>query len=332
MYLPQDCDNAELYLWDEDTFVVPTSGKVADNPNPLFKVRVNGKELDAEIDSGAGRSFMTLGAARRVGIDVRSPDVASAGAAGGIGRDRATLWTVPIRKFEIGDEVIEGAAEMDVIDVQGGLSADLLLGQDFLRAHRVLFAMGQDKLYIAYLGGEVFKRGNRDEAWVRQEAETGNPDAQYALALAYGDDDGGGRDPAQQRAWMDRAAASGQPNAALIVGRRQLMAGQAGPALTLLRAALDQLPSDRHGPLWLYLARVRNGQADLGRRELQALLDKQQLDDWPYPITQFYLGKWDATRVLAEAAKDKAFAQERTRQAEAYLAEWHAAHGDAPPR
>jgi hypothetical protein len=33
---------------------------------------------------------------------------------------------------------------------------DVVLGADFLRAHRILFAMSQHRLYMSYLGGDPF--------------------------------------------------------------------------------------------------------------------------------------------------------------------------------
>jgi hypothetical protein len=38
----------------------------------------------------------------------------------------------------------------------GALPVDMLLGADFLRTHRILFAMSQDRLYMSYLGGDPF--------------------------------------------------------------------------------------------------------------------------------------------------------------------------------
>jgi len=36
------------------------------------------------------------------------------------------------------------------------LETDMILGADFLRAHHVLFAVSQQKLYFSYAGGRVF--------------------------------------------------------------------------------------------------------------------------------------------------------------------------------
>jgi predicted aspartyl protease len=329
-FRPVDCDkNSALDYWKEDTVVVPFEFSRSQSPNPHFTVVVNGKELDALIDSGAHRSFMSLGAAKRLGIDVKSPAVTRLGDSGGIGSDRAPRYTTPVKSVQIGDETIKDA-EIGIVDAQGLLDAELYLGQDFLRAHRVLFAMSQRKVYIAYLGGDVFTRGTGLEPWMQQEAESGNADAQFTLASMYGYGYGVARDPKQAQAWLEKAAAAGQPNANLTLGHHQMLAGKIDDAIPRLRAALDQLPAERLGPLWLYNARVRKGEAELAKTELAASVKKQNNDDWPQPIAEFYLGKLDAKGLLESAAKEKQAAHARTCMANTYMRDWHAARGEKP--
>jgi predicted aspartyl protease len=327
-YRPLECRKTELFLWQENTVVLPFERGWGNSPNPHFTVVVNGKEMDALIDSGAHRSFMMLNAAKKAGIDVGGPGAVRMRDAGGVGSDRAPHWIAPVKTMQIGQETISNV-ELGVIDSQGARTADVYLGQDFLRTHRVLFAMSQEKLYIAYLGGDVFTRGTGLEPWMRAEADGGNADAQYALAQIYGNGRGVPRDPLQAGVWLDMAASRGQPNASLLRGRRQMLAGQLDTAIPQLRHALDQLPADRLGPLWLYVARVRHGEADLARTELEAALKQQKEDDWPAPIADFYLGKTNAARLLEEAGKDAKLARARTCMANAYMAEWHDARGDA---
>jgi predicted aspartyl protease len=329
-FRPMNCnrDNA-LNYWKEDTVAVPFEFTRSTSPNPHFTVLVNGKELDAIIDTGAGRSFLTLRGAKSLGIDVKSKEVTRLGTSGGIGSDRAALWVTPVKTVQIGGETINDV-ELGVVDVQGQIEPDLLLGQDFLRTHRVLFAMSQRKVYIAYLGGEIFTRGNALEPWMRDEADGGNADAQYTLATMYNNGRGIARDPKQAQAWLEKAGAAGQPNANLMLGRQQMMAGKIDEAIPKLRAALDQLPAERLGPMWLYNARVRKGEAALANTELAASLKKQRNDDWPEPIAEFYVGKLDAKGLLESAAKDKPSAHARTCMANSYMREWHAARGETP--
>jgi TPR repeat protein len=328
LYKPQDCDKNALLLWDEPTVVLPFTYAAKDRANPHFTVLVNGKTMDAAIDSGAHHSVMTLDAAKRAGLDVQGPGATRLRDVAGIGTDRAPHWSVPVQTVQIGDETVRDA-EIGVVDSRGSVPVDMFLGQDFLRAHRVLFAMSQKKLYVAYVGGNAFTRSTGVEPWMQQEAEAGNADAQYVLSTLTGAGRGTARDAAQAEAWLQKAALQGQPHAKLALGRRAVQAGDAASAIPQLRAALDALPAERYGPLWLYLARLRNGEAELARTELAAHLKAQQDDDWPTPIAQFYLGKWDAARLLQEAGADKQTARNRGCQAERYIAEWHAARGDA---
>jgi predicted aspartyl protease len=307
----RDCRDTALMLWKEPTVVVPFDHGWDRSPNPHFTVTVDGHELDAVIDSGANDSFMTLTGARHAGIDLDAPSVKRRGSSAGIGSQLASNWVTRVKTVQIGEETIRNP-EITIVDPQGGTGAELFLGQDFLRAHRVLFAMSQKKLYIAYLGGDAFIPGGGMPDLIRAEAEGGNPDAEYALATAYQSGNGVARDPAQARAWLQKAAAAGQPNASLSIGR-------------------SELPADRVAPLWLYVARVRNGEAELARSELEASLKKQKDDNWPQPLADFYLGKLDAAHLLEAAgkSKDAKVAHARTCMADSYMAEWHAALGQS---
>jgi TPR repeat protein len=326
-YRSRDCGKSDLLLWKEPTVIIPFDNHYDHSPNPHFTVLVNGKELDAIIDTGAHHTIMTLRGAKRAGIDVEGPDVRRLGYMGGIGSERAPHWGARIKTVKIGDESINDA-EVGIVDAQGETGAELFLGQDFLRAHRVLFAMSQHKIYFAYLGGDAFTRSDNMPDWVRAEAEAGNADAEYVLALAYRNGQGVIRDPEAGLDWLRKAAAAGEPHANLAIGRQQMLAGQVAEAIPKLRIALDKLPADRIAPLWLYVARVRNGEAELARTELQANLKKQKQDDWPRPIAEFYLGELDAPHLLAQAADDKKFAHARTCMATSFMAEWHAARGE----
>jgi len=327
----RDCGQAPLALWQEDTVVVPFEGDTERNPKPHFTVMVNGQKLDAIVDTGAFRTVMSRAAARRAGVDIDASGAGTGvkrlGDAGGVGPERAPHWSATFKTFAIGGETIHDA-ELAIIDARGGMDTDLLLGRDFLRTHRVLFAMGQRKLYIAALGGDTFGPGNGLAPWIRSEAEQGNPDLQYALSLMYRDGRGVARNPAQARIWLDKAAAGGEPHAGLQVGRRLVRTGQLDDGIRAMRAALDRLPADRYGPLWLYLARVRNGVPGLGKRELEDSLALQGKDDWPRPIADFYLGRLDEAGLLGAAGRDAPAARSRSCQAETWMAELHEARGD----
>jgi lipoprotein NlpI len=150
------------------------------------------------------------------------------------------------------------------------------------------------------------------------------------LAGRYASGNGVPRDPAQARRWLDKAAAAGQPNAVAQLGEFLLRSKQVAAAVPKLRAALDLLPSDKYLPLWLYLARVRNGEAELARQELASSYMASKEDKWPEPIARFYLGKLDGDGLLANAARADDEPQRRARAcaAKKYMGAWYDAHGD----
>jgi predicted Zn-dependent protease len=178
----------------------------------------------------------------------------------------------------------------------------VIFGADFLRAHRVLFAMNQQRLYISYIGGEPLGQRRRIEPWVQNEADLGNADTKMFMANAYLD--GKQPDSAKGQAWLEQAARGGNPEANALSGRRLLREGRHAEAAERLRKAVDALPSARHDALWLYVARVRSGQAELGKRELETVFARET-DEWPGPIASYYLGKLGEEALLKEARDDR---------------------------
>jgi len=323
----QDCDHTPLNYWEEPATDVPFAQTREHDANPHFKVLINGKEVDAMIDTGASTSSLSLAAATRIGIDVKAPDARLLGNTGGVGVKRVPHWSVPVQSLEIGTEKV-GNVRLGVIDSQSEYTVDLLLGQDFLRAHHVLFAMSQKKLYVAYIGGDIFGHPAGIEPWVRAEAEGGNADAQFVLAQAYLHGRGVAQDARQYRTWLDKAVAQDHPQAKLILGRQSYTEGKYAQAIPLLRAALAKMPDERIAPLWLYNARVANGEAELAARELETAFKTQDYDDWPAPVVRFYLGKESAAQALAETAQGSPSAYRDSCTSTALLADWYEARGD----
>jgi TPR repeat protein len=233
-----------------------------------------------------------------------------------------------VDKFSIGAETVKGA-QIGVMETDGQLNVDILLGADFLRAHRVLFAMSQKKLYLSYVGGDVFKQRRGIEPWMEHEADTGNADAQYVLARAHASGRGVPKDPGKAQAWMDKAAALGHPQANLQVGHAMMARERWTEAASHFRTVLDKLPSEHGAALWLYLARLHTGEAELGKRELEAAFAQGERDEWPTPIADFYLGQIDAAALLDAAGKQGKQSTSRTCSATGFMADWYKAKGDS---
>jgi len=303
-FRPQNCKENFLAYWTEDkVVVVPYAWRYTQGDNPHFKVSVNGHELDAMIDSGAETTVIELTAAREAGLRLDAPDVRHLGYMTGVGDGRVDHWTARFEKLAIGDEIVTNA-QIGVIESQGVHGADILLGRDFLRSHRVLFAKSQKKLYISYLGdaNAFVSHPTSIEPWLRREADEGNPDAEFLLSNWYASGTNVKKDPLQATLWLELADRHGNPRAQMVVGRRLMLSNHDAQAVPHLRAALDQLPGDYQGALWLYIARVRAGQAAVAGPELAAAF--KTVEAWPAPVARFFLGQLDAAGLMAQAAKD----------------------------
>lgn len=324
-FRPSNCGDAFLAYWDEAAVVIPFEPSNDPSPNPQFTVLVNGKKMRAMIDTGTGSSVIGLKAAQRAGLVLDAPGVSRASDSVGIGARRVAGWHTTFATFQIGDEVVRNA-QVGVIDWNGHV--DILLGADFLRSHRVLIAMSQQKIYLSYLGGEPFGQRRRLEPWIVEEAEAGNHDAQVLAAFMAAQGSGAPEDAARAGGWIEKAALAGNPVANMMTGHALIQQGFLEQGIVRLRYAADKLPSIRTAAMWLYLARVRNKQADLARTELLANLARSRDKAWPAPVADFYLGKITADSLLAQAAADGNTAQKHTCDALTAMSDWHGAHGD----
>jgi predicted aspartyl protease len=323
-FVPENCGGTYLGYWSESVRDIPLRRHNQNHMNPQFLVRVNGKELEAMIDSGAAVSSITAHAAKRIGISVNAPGVTRGSDLVGVGAYTTSRWYVTVDSFQIGEETVKNA-ELAIED-SGLNEVDVTLGADFLRSHRVLFAMSQTKLYFSYVGGEPFGQRRTLEPWMVAEAESGNADAQLMLAEAYGSGRRTAQDDALAMAWLEKAAKGGSAQANLITGRHLVMRRDYAAAVPRLRAALDKLPSERDGALLLYIARMRTGQADLAKSELAATFARSDSDEWPKPIADFYLGTLSADKLLAQAADDRNLGKQRRCAALSAIGDWHRAH------
>ncbi|UOD31362.1 aspartyl protease family protein [Massilia violaceinigra] len=319
-------DDNLLSYWDAQAMMVPMTGASRKAATPQVDVQVNGVTLSAILDTGAGVSSITESAARRAGVTTDMPDVKRNGFFIGAGGGRAARWNAVFKTFTIGDETVRNAdiAIAESLNREYG-QVDVILGTDFLRAHRVLFANSQRRVYLSYLGGEVFaKPGSGNLALVRQEADGGNADAQYILARDYFNGARLPKDQIEARAWLDKAAAQNHPAALLLTARLLREAGRPQEAVTRLRAVLAAKPDKIELDLELFLARVEAGEREAAKRALAAATDTR----WPAPVAAFYLGRIDAAALMA-AARDGS-TQERARvcQAGGYIASLQRSSGE----
>jgi tetratricopeptide (TPR) repeat protein/predicted aspartyl protease len=153
-------------------------------------VEVNGQRLKAEFTTGAGASFITLAAARRLGFDPKASGVQEAGY--GLGWPKLFRnWFMPVDSFKIGAEEVKHTrlrvGDTSIPDI------DMLIGPDFFLSHHIYVANARKRIIFTYNGGPVFDLRVSQDAPVTAQAApaaTPTPAAQAAFAAEPIDADG----------------------------------------------------------------------------------------------------------------------------------------------
>jgi len=168
LYETKDCEGMSLAYWATEP-----AGEVAIEAGSSIRltVAINGKPVRAQLDSGASASVLSKPDAARLGVTPESPDTVT-GSCITDGDSKRTLdsWVGQFESFAIGNERIKNPRirfadlwnHMTYTETGSRLPTrfagqpDMVLGADFLRAHRVLVARSQRKMYFTYAGGTVF--------------------------------------------------------------------------------------------------------------------------------------------------------------------------------
>jgi clan AA aspartic protease (TIGR02281 family) len=168
LYETRDCEGMSLAYWaTEPAGEVPIEA----GSSIRFMVAINSQPIRAQLDSGASASVLSKADAARLAVTPESPGTV-AGSCITDGDSKRTLesWVGQFESFAIGNEKIRNPRirfadlwkHMTYTETGSRLPTrftgepDLLLGVDFLRAHRVLVARSQRKMYFTYAGGTVF--------------------------------------------------------------------------------------------------------------------------------------------------------------------------------
>jgi predicted aspartyl protease len=158
LFQPKDCEGVSLAYWSRGG--TPGQAALEGGAQTTFTVAVNGRPLRAQLDTGATVSALAMADAARLGVTTKSPGASTAGCSIGIGRKPVDYWSAPFESFAIGNEIIRNPTlRFGTVFKNPGPFAEqpqMVLGVDFLRAHRVYVARSQRKLYFTYTGGTVF--------------------------------------------------------------------------------------------------------------------------------------------------------------------------------
>jgi len=165
IFQPQDCDGVSLAYWAKGAASQVKLETDNEKPGIVVGIKLNGQPFLAELDSGAPRSVVSRLVAANLGLGPNNAP--KAGTSGGIGAGSSDSFIGAFESFAIGDEVIRNPniaftnLEVSASVTGSRLAAsrelrDMLLGVDFLLAHRVLVSHSQRKFYFTYAGGRVF--------------------------------------------------------------------------------------------------------------------------------------------------------------------------------
>ena len=169
LYETKDCEGVSLAYWaTEPAGEVPIEA----GSKIWLTVTINGKPVRTQLDSGSSASMLSKPDAARLGVTRESPGTVAGGCIldGLGGKRQIDSWIGQFESFTVGNERIRNPkirfADLwrnmayfetgSRLPTRLGGQADMLLGADFLRAHRVLVARSQRKMYFTYAGGTVF--------------------------------------------------------------------------------------------------------------------------------------------------------------------------------
>lgn len=187
LFQARDCEGKSLAYWaTEGAGAVEFDALFEASPRIELTVEINGRPVRALLDSGAFSSVVTKSQAAALGVTPETAGVIAGGCSTGLGQKPVEFWLGPFESFRIGDELIRDPLirfadiwrfstykSQSLIARRSVAAPDMLLGADFLRAHRVLIAHGQRKMYFTYAGGTVFRAqaGRSCDEIERHEAE-----------------------------------------------------------------------------------------------------------------------------------------------------------------
>jgi lipoprotein NlpI/predicted aspartyl protease len=157
LFQPLNCKDVHLAYWDSNALQLP----VEQENGMVVQVKVNGRSAYALLDSGASSSVVDLSLAAKVGITPETPGVVPSSCSHGIGTDSVRSWVARFDSVQVAQQTIRDP-RLRIGDYLGerayraNVPHEMLLGTDFLRAHRVLVSGSQRKVYFSYIGGLIF--------------------------------------------------------------------------------------------------------------------------------------------------------------------------------
>jgi predicted aspartyl protease len=167
---PEGCKADQLAYWSNTYSLAELQPTRVENPHIMLTVMVNGKHVNAILDTGAPTSMLDASVAERIGI--KPGATAETATVRGLGPQSFPTWVGTFDSVAIGDETIRNVrlrvGDMfgkDKIVSTGSRigrstwtdSTEMLLGFDFLLSHRVLVLPKEHAVVFTYNGGPLFQ-------------------------------------------------------------------------------------------------------------------------------------------------------------------------------
>lgn len=190
LFQPKSCDGISLAYWtSEEPREIAIEPIYGSSPRIFMTVQINGQPIKAMLDSGASESALTKADAARLGVTPETAGVVAVQSGRGLGPKKVDVWIAPFDSVVIGNEIINHVhlpfsdLYKDAIYTSTGSrlaqnvsnEQPMLLGADFLRAHRVLVSHSQRKMYFTYLGGPVFATPRPSESGAEPRTDKAAP-------------------------------------------------------------------------------------------------------------------------------------------------------------
>lgn len=123
-------------------------GFTHDQPHILIPLRLDGRQYDALLDTGAQRS---VAVARPIGLPAQAGPGDRAVRMTGVGPQLRHAYLHRFRSLAVGDDEIPAPALL-VID-EAGLGADVILGMDYFSTRRSFLSFSSGRLYVQHRAG-----------------------------------------------------------------------------------------------------------------------------------------------------------------------------------
>ncbi len=167
---PEGCKPDQLAYWSDQYSMAELISADPERARIQTIVVLNGKHVDAILDTGASTSTVSQSVAKKVGVDPSQDGTKSAGSVTGLAGKPIEVWVGTFGAFAFGDEKIKNVklqiADLFTADTQTTTGSripqrldglpEMLLGTDFFRTHRILVLFKERKLVFTYNGGPIF--------------------------------------------------------------------------------------------------------------------------------------------------------------------------------